>query len=180
MMTIDEMIEGVVGREGGYSDHPSDRGGPTRWGVTQVRARADGYTGDMRELPRELAVEIYRKRYVSEPGFDRVAEVSELIAEELIDTGINMGPVVQAVWFQRWLNGFNRKGRDYADLFVDGRIGPLTITALRHFLLIRGEMGETVLHKALNCSQGHRYLEIAEGRQDNEDFLFGWVRTRVD
>ncbi|HGV4401999.1 TPA: glycosyl hydrolase 108 family protein, partial [Klebsiella pneumoniae] len=47
-MTADQIIEGILGKEGGYVDHPSDKGGPTRWGITQTIARAHGYTGDMR------------------------------------------------------------------------------------------------------------------------------------
>ncbi|MES2753138.1 MAG: glycosyl hydrolase 108 family protein, partial [Pseudomonadota bacterium] len=31
---IATLIDAVIGREGGYSNHPADRGGPTRWGVT--------------------------------------------------------------------------------------------------------------------------------------------------
>lgn len=49
-MTADQIIEGS-GKEGGYVDHPSDKGGPTRWGITQTTARAHGYTGDMRNPP---------------------------------------------------------------------------------------------------------------------------------
>lgn len=45
-MTADQIIEGILGKEGGYVDHPSDKGGPTRWGITQTIARAHGYTGD--------------------------------------------------------------------------------------------------------------------------------------
>ncbi len=30
-MTADQIIEGILGKEGGYVDHPSDKGGPTRW-----------------------------------------------------------------------------------------------------------------------------------------------------
>jgi hypothetical protein len=43
----------------------------------------------------------------------------------------------------------------------------------------RGKEGEQVLLRALNCSQGARYLELAEGREANEDFLYGWVKERV-
>lgn len=50
-MKADQTIEGILGKEGGYVDHPSDKGGPTRWGITQTTARAHGYTGDMRNLP---------------------------------------------------------------------------------------------------------------------------------
>ena len=31
-MDVDNLIDGVIGREGGYSNHPADRGGATRWG----------------------------------------------------------------------------------------------------------------------------------------------------
>jgi hypothetical protein len=33
--------------------------------------------------------------------------------------------------------------------------------------------------RALNCSQGQRYLELAEQRSANETFVYGWVRERV-
>jgi lysozyme family protein len=177
--SIAEILDEVVGREGGYSNHPSDRGGETMWGITAAVARDAGYLGPMRDMPRETALEIYRKRFVSGPGFDKVLAVSPRIASELVDTGVNMGPSVAATWLQRWLNGMNRQGRDYPDVTADGAIGPKTIAALQAFLSTRGANGEAVLLTALNCSQGHRYLELAEGRQANEDFLFGWVKNRV-
>ena len=46
--TIDEFIDDVIAREGGYVDHPADRGGPTRWGITEAVARRSGYLDDMR------------------------------------------------------------------------------------------------------------------------------------
>ena len=50
---VDTLIEDLIEREGGekFTDHPSDRGGPTRWGVTEAVARAFGYEGDMRTMP---------------------------------------------------------------------------------------------------------------------------------
>jgi lysozyme family protein len=174
------IIDGLIGREGGYSNHPSDAGGETMWGVTAAVARRHGYAGPMAEMPREIAVEIYLQRYVIDPGFGRVHAVSPRIAEELVDTGVNMGQPVAAAWFQRWLTALNRQGRDYPDLKVDGVIGTKTIEALAAYLAKRGPRGEAVLLTALNCSQGHRYLELSEGRADNEDFLFGWLDARVE
>ncbi|CAA9545731.1 MAG: GH108 [uncultured Sphingosinicella sp.] len=117
-MDVDELIDEVIGREGGYSNHPADRGGPTRWGVTEAVARAHGFAGDMRSFPREEAVAIYRRIYWLRPGFDRVAELAPAIAAELFDTGVNMGPEVAAGFLQRALNALNRGGSDYADVPV--------------------------------------------------------------
>jgi len=175
----DWIIAGIIEREGEYVDHPSDKGGATRYGITEAVARANGYRGNMRALPRDLAESIYRQKYWTGPNFHRVAGVSVKIAGELADTGVNFGPSVASTWLQRWLTAFNRQGRDYPDLRADGAIGPVTIAALRAFLDKRGKAGEPVLYVALNCSQGARYLELAEGRGANEDFLFGWLRERV-
>ncbi|MBG2668745.1 putative peptidoglycan-binding domain-containing protein, partial [Klebsiella michiganensis] len=59
-------------------------------------------------------------------------------------------------------------------------IGNITIAALKSYLAVRGKDGEVTLLKALNCSQGARYLELAEARAANEDFLYGWVKERVE
>jgi lysozyme family protein len=80
---------------------------------------------------------------------------------------------------QRWLNALNAQGSRYADLFVDGRIGEVTLTALRAFLRWRGDEGARVLVTALNCTQGVRYLEIAERDPRQEAFTYGWLRARV-
>jgi len=41
-MDIDNLIDAVIDREGGFSDHKADRGGATRFGVTERVARAEG------------------------------------------------------------------------------------------------------------------------------------------
>jgi lysozyme family protein len=178
-MNVDELIEGVIAREGGYSNHPADRGGPTRWGVTEAVARAHGYAGDMRAYPREEAVTVYRRIYWLRPGFDRVAELAPLIAAELFDTGVNMGPEVAAGFLQRALNALNRGASDYPDLPVDRRVGDATIKALTGFIARRGRSGETVLLKAIEALQGERYLRLAEQRPANEAFLYGWLANRL-
>ncbi|WP_375250787.1 glycosyl hydrolase 108 family protein, partial [Sphingomonas sp.] len=45
---IDELIEAVIDREGDYADRADDRGGATRFGITEAVARANGYAGAMR------------------------------------------------------------------------------------------------------------------------------------
>ena len=178
-MTIDQLIEEVIAREGGYSNHPADRGGPTRWGITQAVARQHGFAGDMRVFPREEAAAIYRRLYWLRPRIADVADRAPALAAELFDTGINMGPAVAARFLQRALNALNRNGADYRDMAVDGAIGPATLTALAAFLDRRGPSGEAVLIKAVEALQGERYLALAESRPANEAFLYGWLANRI-
>ena len=179
VVEIDELINALIEREGGYVDHPADRGGPTRFGITEGVARAQGYGGPMRLLPREEAVAIYRRLYWLRPRFDEIAKRSPRVAEELFDTGVNMGPAVAATFLQRALTALNRSGKDFPDLVPDGRIGTATLTALDAFLAIRGKSAETVLLRALEALQGERYLRLAERRPANEVFLYGWLANRI-
>lgn len=178
-MNIDILIDEVIAREGGYCHHPADKGGPTRWGVTQAVARTHGYGGDMRQFPRQEAVRIYRLIYWDGPRFADVAALAPKIAAELFDTGVNMGPPVATGFLQRTLNALNREQRDYPDVMVDRAIGPVTLDALRRFLALRGVKGETVLLKAMEALQGERYLCLAERRPANEAFLYGWLANRI-
>ncbi len=178
-MDIEDLIDEVIGREGGYSNNPADRGGATRWGITEKVARANGYRGDMRALPRETAAAIYRRLYWQRPGYDRVAEHMPKVAAELFDTGVNMGPAVATGFLQRALNALNRNARDYPDIAVDGAIGPRTLAALEGFRAKRGNGGEQVLVKALEALQGARYMALAESRPANEAFLYGWLANRL-
>jgi Putative secretion activating protein len=178
-MSAAKLIDEIIAREGGYTNHAADLGGPTAFGITEAVARANGYTGLMRDFKRDMAVAIYTRQYVNEPGFNKVLEVSPTIAEEMIDTGVNMGVSLPGPWLQRILNALNQQGRAFPDLVVDGQIGPATIAALRTVLSQRGVDGEVAIARALNCLQGNRYLEITEKRPANEAFFFGWMLNRV-
>jgi lysozyme family protein len=179
-MPIHDLIDALIDREGGYVNHPADRGGPTNFGITEAVARAHGYLGGMRDLPRSEAAAIYKRLYWLRPKLDQVAKRSESLAAELFDTGVNMGPAVAATFLQRALSALNRDRKDYPDLVPDGRIGPATLSALDTFLELRGrKQGETVLLRALDALQGERYLRLAERRPANEAFLYGWLANRI-
>jgi lysozyme family protein len=174
-MSINSMLQAMLKNEGGFADNPDDRGGVTNWGVTEAVARANGFMGSMRDMSKDEALAIYQSQYFYKPKFDLVMKLSAPIASEIFDCGVNMGPQVPSKWLQRILNALNRKGQDYADIAVDGNIGPSTIGALKAFLDKRGEEGEERLLKALNACQGYRYLELCEGREANETFFYGWL-----
>jgi lysozyme family protein len=179
-LNVDQLIDALIDREGGYVDNPADKGGATNFGITEAVARANGYGGPMRLLPRGAAAAIYRQLYWTRPKFDELAKRSERIAAELFDTGVNMGPAVAVTFLQRALTALNRNARDYPDLTPDGRIGATTLLALERFLAVRTKAcGETVLLRALEALQGERYLRLAERRPANEAFLYGWLSKRV-
>jgi lysozyme family protein len=192
-MDIDELIDSLLEREGGYVNNPADKGGPTNFGITEAVARAQGYSGSMQSLPRDDAADIYKRLYWLRPHFDEVADRSPAVASELFDTGVNMGPAVAVTFLQRALTALNRNGKDYPDLVPDGRIGGATLTALDAFLKVRGSSppvgggagdqqrtsGETVLLRALEALQGERYIRLAELRPANEAFLYGWLANRI-
>lgn len=176
---LDALVDAIIEREGRYVNHPSDRGGPTCWGITQAVARAEGYQGDMRELPRSLAANIYARIYWQKPAFDRVALRAAPIAAELFDTGVNMGTATASGFLQRALNALNRCARDYPDIAVDQHIGARTLSALDGYLAARGKSGETVLLRAMEALQGERYIALAERRPSQEAFLYGWLANRI-
>ena len=175
-----KIINDILEIEGeAYTNNPNDSGGPTKWGVTEAVARLDGYTGDMKELSRERAFNIYSSRYWDANKLTIIEQLSEKIAEEIADTGVNQGVLRAAKFLQRSLTVLNNKGKLYPDLMVDGQIGQKTIRALGDYLGHRGKQGEIVLLRMLNALQGAFYVELAERREKDETFIYGWFDKRV-
>jgi lysozyme family protein len=175
--TREEIIKEVVLIEGGYSDNPDDTGGRTRYGITEAVARKHGYKGQMRDLPKDMAIDIYRIDYWDPIRGDDLLEADESIAFEVFDTGVNCGTGTAARLLQRALNVLNRKQALYFDIVVDGGIGPVTIATLNQYLANRDAKE---LWKTLNCLQGARYVELCERREANETHFYGWIKKRVN
>lgn len=165
--------------EGGYVDNPNDKGGRTNHGITEQVARAHGYTGHMRDLPKEVATRIAYEQYWQIIRLDDVAQISLAIALEMFDSAFLCGQATVVTWLQRCLNVANRQERDYPDIRVDGLMGRLTIASLRAFINKRGMNGETAMLNALNGLQSAHFTTIAERREANEEFWFGWQLNRV-
>lgn len=176
----DKVINGIIAVEGGYVNDPRDSGGETNWGITVAVARADGYTGPMRDLPKQRAYDIYARKYWHALKLDDVEKLAPRVAEEMADTGVNCGVSVSGTFLQRALNVLNNRGTLWPDLKIDGQIGPATLRALTAYLKYRGKAeGEVVLLRMLNSLQGARYIELAEKREKDERFVYGWFLHRV-
>ena len=112
-MDFDQAFTKLLWHEGGYVNHPNDPGGETNWGVTKAVARDFGYTGSMRDLPRDTAKRIYRVKYWDAIKAD---EMPDAVRYPLFDAAVNSGVGQAARWLQRALG--------VAD---DGKIGAITI-----------------------------------------------------
>lgn len=172
-------LERVLKIEGGFADHKDDPGGKTSYGITAQLARAYGYKGRMYDLPLSMAAHIYDRHFWRFLACDRVHEVSPDLAWKLFDIGVNCGRERAAEWFQRVINLFNRQGRDYGDIKVDGWIGDRTIAALRAHAQTRRSEGLVVLVRALTDRQGMHYQSIAERAPQFETFMYGWYNQRI-
>lgn len=181
---ITDMIDALISREGNYSNNPNDPGGETMFGITVGVARTCGYTGPMKDMPRQSAIDIYYQKYWVKPGFYKINGMLPKVAEEMFDTGVNMGVdgELPQKWLQRSLNLCNRRGQDYPDVTVDGDIGPATLDALRELIAKRTPYGaEQLLLKNLNGFQWERYRDITEAitNSPQEEFFCGWIANRI-
>lgn len=115
-MNFDEAFYRLMEHEGGYSNHPSDPGGETMWGITLRVARENGYRGAMKDLSVDTAKIIAKKKYWDAVQADNLPED---IRYAMFDAAYNSGPPQTIKWLQRAV--------EVAD---DGILGPQTKKAL--------------------------------------------------
>ena len=167
-MPLDIVGDILIRETGKFTDHPKDRGGPTRWGITiptfiEYRKLIKGYVPktkhecreSIRTLSEEEARDIYEKLYVEKPRFGGV-EHPELRAL-LIDTGVLHGRHRAA----RWLQGVVGTKRD-------GRVGSITLGATN---------GRTwrPTHLGLLARRYQGFSDFVQSRPDQLIWLEGWV-----
>lgn len=167
--------------EGGYANNPADTGGETWKGIARKKhpdwqgwqlidkAKHGDFPANLYSIPnlQNLVESFYKVKFWDYLKLDQVN--NQKIANELFDTSVNMGQGIAALFLQRSLNVSNRNGKDYAELQVDGNIGPVTIATLNNH-----PRPEQVL-KLLNTLQGARYISICEANPSQEIFLNSWL-----
>lgn len=103
MLDVEQMIDELIVREGGYVNHPADRGGPTKYGITQRRLaeyRRKAVTiQDVKDLSKVEAASIYRGSYLIESGLYRIQDPYVLTLA--FDCGVNHGPRRAVQWLQK-------------------------------------------------------------------------------
>lgn len=159
-MSFENALAKTLGFEGGVSDHPLDRGGLTKWGVTQraydlyrnrhgkpVRPVTDMDDGEMREL--------YREDYWAPISGD---ELPDRLAEAVFDMAVNSGVPNAKRTLQRALG-----------VQADGVIGPKTIAAAQTVSPL------VFLHRRAGFIQ-----DVIRNNPTQVEFLEGWVNRLLD
>jgi lysozyme family protein len=174
-MTVDDLIVDVLRREGGYTDHPADKGGATNFGISLRYATGigldldgDGDTDadDIRLVTADKAARLYRMDFYTTPRIDTLPEPIQPVT---FDWAVNSGPPraimgVQSVLVQA---GFLPNG----PRALDGVIGPKTRQAAGQ---AQSEMGPYFVN-AIVCERENFYRRIVRNRPDQAVFLKGWL-----
>ena len=155
-----KFLDYVFEVEGGYTDDKNDRGGKTTWGITEEEAREFGYTGDMRNLTKDFAKNIYLKKYYLGNKLDKITD--DRVALSIFDWAVNSGR-----------NGTKNaqiaiNQLTNANLDVDGIIGNKTLEAINS---VDPEKFLQVYHNL----QRIYYRAKVESDKTQEDFLRGWL-----
>lgn len=104
MRDIETMITELIDREGReYTDHAEDRGGPTKFGITQAtlarwRGRAVA-PEDVRDMEEPEARAIYRHEYLIEPKLHLIQDPYVLVLA--FDCSVHHGPHRAVQWVQK-------------------------------------------------------------------------------
>lgn len=167
-MTDDDIIRDILAREGGYVDRPEDRGGPTKYGITL--ATLSGWrkrqvtAADVQALTEAEAWDIYRHRYIGEPGFATLGDVR--LRALLVDSGVHSGPKNAVRFLQRALG-----------VPADGVLGPVTRAAIwqveprKLWLTVFAErlqfIGRLISNDLTDADR--------DGIPDNAEFAAGWL-----
>lgn len=163
---IDDILDDVLRREGGYVNHPADRGGPTKFGITAATL------GDWRRLGRvataqevsaltsEEARRIYWQRYITDPGFEGVTH--EPLLALLIDAGVHSGPKRAVEWLQTALG-----------VTPDGILGPRTRAAL-------AQADPVVLYHRVLATRLRFLGRLITNDRRQAAFAAGWMNRVAD
>lgn len=164
-MSIDAIIDEIIKREGGFTDHPKDLGGPTKYGITleilSFWRKGEVVTiNDVKKLTVNEAKRIYYAIYVLRPGFHMIKD--DDIRALVVDCAVHHG-VLRAV---KWL-------QEAAGVDADGIIGPKTISAVN-------QVHPGVLYCKILEKRAMFFGEIISGDHSQAAFAKGWMRRLAE
>ncbi len=170
------LLEYIFLVEGGYFNHPNDPGGETMYGIIKTEARANGYNGAMRDLPREVACEIYLRKYWKNNGLMKIE--SFIVGLCIFDFFVNSGSrgatiaqeTVNAIYTNRTGSVQFGKSMDVAGLkpiAIDGQMGDKTFAAIN-------KIPPFVFISIYNVLQEDKYEDLMRNNSKLRSFDKGW------
>lgn len=169
--------------EGGakYTNDKADNGGATRYGIIEVTAKEYqsiwknyNWDGNMRTLPRNLALYICEDKFWKRLNLDRVEKLCPITSAVMFDIAYNVGHSRLATWAQEIINAHNNVGTLYPNIDTDGSFGNTSVSMLEKFVSIRGLEGIKNFTYALTCFQTTHYYNLAKAKESQEKWLYGW------
>jgi lysozyme family protein len=161
-VTEDEAIDAVIEREGGFVDHPADRAGGTKFGVTmQTLSRWRGAPAtreDVRNLSVATARNIYRSYYIAEPGFRAIA--NETVRALVFDSAVHHGVGGAVRLIQRALR--------FPLPEQDGVFGPKTRAAV-------SAADPAALYRGIVAERAKKFGVIITSDPSQSVFAAGWM-----
>ncbi len=178
----------AISNEGFISSNPADKGGFTYKGISRTkhqtwlgwkifdniyRSQFAAANQSVQLLNRNTTlqnevIKFYREEFWYKIQGDLLP--SQLIADELFESSINLGVSVASEFLQKAINLLNRNTRLYLDIVVDGIIGSQTLTALNKCI---AAYSEKLVFNLLNFYQAKCYIEIME-RERTQEIFIGW------
>jgi len=163
----------VFSLEGKHSNNHLDPGGETYMGISRVYWpdwHGWEFIDKGKDVPIVLVEKFYRQFFWDRISGDAIAKKAGLLAVELFEAAVNVSPSRASKFLQESLNLLNRNQAEYADILVDGKIGPMTIGALEDSLITNPEPR---IIKVANILQGEHYINIMRKTPIREEFR-GW------
>lgn len=131
------LLEYIFAVEGGYFNHPNDPGGETMYGIIKTEARSWGYTGAMKDLPKEVATEIYLKKYWKNMQLEKITDFKKALCifDFVVNSGTRGIKIAQAtvnkvLAASGKLKSTRDRYKNLSKIDVDGKLGPKSIEAI--------------------------------------------------
>ncbi len=165
-ITFEEALDLLLKEEGGWSNHPSDRGGATFNGVTQTtydqwRAVKKLPKQSVRNAKADEIKELYNVMYWRAAGCDTLpSPVNYLV----FDGAVNSGPSRSVQWLQAALG-----------VSQDGKVGPQTRAAC----VERVSQGDASFLLKVVMNRSDFLADLVKSKESQEDFLKGWWRRTL-
>lgn len=159
-MSFESAISKVLLEEGGYVDHPDDRGGPTNYGIT-IGTLSD-FLGkeatkkEVKNLDIDTVRKIYKQNYWDRLKLNHI--IDSRFADILFDQAVNRGTRRVAEQVQKMVG-----------VKQDGVIGPITLKAINN-------MDSKKMMIDFVKSTQDAYVSIVVNNPSQLVFLSGWIK----